>query len=154
MKTFQTTLTPEYTYILILSMDIQGLSTFTLLDSKRQVLETVYIQHSNFCEENYFEGTVDGLYFGGTCEAPLDIIVTYSSQWRYTALRCMRCDVLFDLLCWDLPSLTVLSAFRALPSPSFDITQLHAHHSSRSHATRLRKRDTQLGWDGQVTSVI
>ena len=80
MKTFQTTLTPEYTYILILSMDIQGLSTFTLLDSKRQVLETVYIQHSNFCEENYFEGTVDGLYFGGTCEAPLDIIVTYSSQ--------------------------------------------------------------------------
>lgn len=79
MKSFKTTLTPEYTYTLVLSMSSSGLSTFTLLDSKRQKVEEVTIQHTNLCESNYFEGTVQGLYFGGTCEAPLDIVVSYYS---------------------------------------------------------------------------
>jgi len=30
------------------------------------------------CVSNYFEGTVQGLYFGGTCRAPEDVVVVYS----------------------------------------------------------------------------
>jgi hypothetical protein len=77
LKTFSTTLYPEAAYTLGMSMSETGLTTFSLLDSKKFLLETQAVQHQNLCVDNFYEGIVDGLYFGGTCEAPVDVIVTY-----------------------------------------------------------------------------
>ena len=60
-------------------MDENGLSTFSLFDFQLREIESQTIQHTNICEENYFKGTVDGLYFGGTCTAPSEIIVSYTA---------------------------------------------------------------------------
>lgn len=79
MKTFTNTILPDQIYKLTLTMNDDGLSTFDLSDINNNLIETQYINHENKCIKNYYEGIVDGLYFGGTCRAPIDIIVTYYS---------------------------------------------------------------------------
>lgn len=78
MREFATTIATDTPYMLVMSMDAAGLSTFTLADSAGTALETQTIQHTVTCPDNYFEGTVQGWYFGGTCRAPEDVLVTYS----------------------------------------------------------------------------
>lgn len=34
---------------------------------------------SQLCLDDYYEGTVQGLYFGGTCAAPEEVVCTYWS---------------------------------------------------------------------------
>jgi len=77
LKDFTTTLFPDTEYIFALSMDESGLSTFTLFDSDSNFIEVQTVQHLNKCTDNYWEGIVDGLYFGGTCVAPESVIVSY-----------------------------------------------------------------------------
>ena len=82
LKVFANTLLPETYYQLQLSMDSNGKSTFTLYSYDKAtedavVIETQYVYHKTLCTKNYFEGTVQGLYNGGTCEAPLEIAVEY-----------------------------------------------------------------------------
>ena len=79
MKEFATTIETDKKYMLIMAMDETGLSTFTLADASGNPLETQTVQHTVTCPDNYFEGTVQGWYFGGTCRAPEDVLVTYSS---------------------------------------------------------------------------
>lgn len=79
MKAFKTTIETDVNYVLIMSMDESGLTTFTLADAAGAPLESQYVQHTATCPDNYFEGTVQGLYFGGTCRAPEDIVVVFSS---------------------------------------------------------------------------
>jgi hypothetical protein len=59
-------------------MDIDGLSIFSLYDESKTLLEQQTVQHLNTCVDNFSEGEVQGLYFGGTCRAPIDVVVTYS----------------------------------------------------------------------------
>lgn len=83
MKSFKTTVVPNEAYRYRMIMDANGLSTFMLyggVGGEETLLETVTIQHKVTCSDNYNEGTVDGLYFGGTCEAPEDIVVVYQSK--------------------------------------------------------------------------
>ena len=42
-------------------------------------IETQTTVHDTLCEDNYYEGTVNGLYYGGTCRAPEDVVVEYES---------------------------------------------------------------------------
>jgi hypothetical protein len=79
MKEFATTIETETDYMLIMSMDDKGLTTFTLADADGTPLESQFVQHTVTCPDNYFEGTVQGLYFGGTCRAPEDVAVVFSS---------------------------------------------------------------------------
>jgi hypothetical protein len=79
LKTFRTTLEPNIEYILNLVQDSTGLSTFNLQSSTGAIIETQYVQHTVTCSNNYAEGTVEGLYFGGTCRAPADLVVSYRS---------------------------------------------------------------------------
>ena len=78
MKAFTTTISTETKYMLIMGMDNTGLTTFSLAQSDGTVIESQYVQHKNTCEDNYYEGTVQGWYFGGTCRAPVDVTVVYS----------------------------------------------------------------------------
>jgi hypothetical protein len=80
MKTFKTTVSPNVAYRYRMIMDSTGLSTFMLYGSDETLLETVTVQHTVTCSENYNEGTVDGLYFGGTCAAPEEIVVLYQAK--------------------------------------------------------------------------
>jgi hypothetical protein len=79
LKPFITTIEPEVNYKLELLLDETGLSTFILKTEGNVEIERQYVQHSVTCVDNYFEGTVDGLYFGGTCTAPTNIVVNYIS---------------------------------------------------------------------------
>eukprot|EP01031_Cornospumella_fuschlensis_P028992 gene28992-34994_t len=79
LKEFHTLIFPDTQYILQLIMDSTGLSTFNLRDKYGSLLESQYVQHSQLCEDNFYEGTVQGLYFGGTCAAPEEIVCTYWS---------------------------------------------------------------------------
>jgi hypothetical protein len=78
LKEFMTTILPNVYYIYELVMDETGLSTFILRDETGLELEKQTVQHKNLCVENYYEGTVNGLYFGGTCRAPIDILAVYT----------------------------------------------------------------------------
>ena len=78
LKEFTLTILPETRYMLIMSMSEEGLTTFTLANADGTVLEVQTVQHSNLCDD-YNKGVVDGLYFGGTCEAPEDVYCTYQS---------------------------------------------------------------------------
>ena len=81
LKEFSTTLFPDKTYELTMDMDDTGLTNFGLFDADlSSELEKQSVQHDNMCTDNFYEGTVDGLYFGGTCEAPEDVVVTYYSS--------------------------------------------------------------------------
>lgn len=77
MKSFKTTIDPEKYYIYQIIMDESGLSTFILRDENSAELERQTVQHKVLCEDNYFEGTVNGLYFGGTCAAPIEVDAHY-----------------------------------------------------------------------------
>lgn len=78
MKTFKTVISPEIVYTYQLIMDATGISTFVLKTAEGVELERQIVQHTALCADNYFEGTVQGLYFGGTCKAPVEIIATYT----------------------------------------------------------------------------
>jgi len=80
MKTFQNTILPNKFYNLTLSMNVNGTSNFILADESGNYIETQYIIHNTTCEKNFNKGLLTALYFGGTCTAPTDIIVTYISD--------------------------------------------------------------------------
>lgn len=79
LKDFKTLIAPDTKYKLQLVMDETGLSVFNLRDEGGALLETQTVQHSQLCVDDYFQGTVQGLYFGGTCEAPEKVVCTYWS---------------------------------------------------------------------------
>lgn len=79
LKPFTTTILPEVKYVLQLIMDDSGQSIFNLKDENSQLLETQIVQHSQLCLDDYYQGTVQGLYFGGTCAAPEQVVCTYWS---------------------------------------------------------------------------
>jgi hypothetical protein len=62
---------PDIQYHYTIEMDSQGQSIFTLADSTGTPIESHTVIHSNVCADNYFEGTVLDLYFGGTVLARL-----------------------------------------------------------------------------------
>lgn len=78
-KVFSTLLLTEVIYSLALEMNADGQSRFRLSTSSGDLIEEQVIQHDNKCEDNYFEGILHGLYFGGTCVAPEDISIQYFS---------------------------------------------------------------------------
>jgi len=79
LQEFKTTIYANTQYKYTLAMDETGLSTFILSSVDGTELETQYVQHTVLCVDNYFEGTVQGLYFGGTCAAPITVIAKYES---------------------------------------------------------------------------
>ena len=79
LKEFVTLLEPNVQYNLLLTMDAVGLTTYSILSKEGLIIEEQYVQHNVTCPDNYFEGEVQGLYFGGTCRAPEDVIVIFSS---------------------------------------------------------------------------
>jgi hypothetical protein len=78
-KPFKTLVAPNVFYKYQMIMDETGLTTFILKTAEDVELERTFIQHNQTCVENYYEGTVNGLYFGGTCMAPVEIIAEYKS---------------------------------------------------------------------------
>lgn len=79
LKPFTTLLTPGVTYTLALSMDSAGLTSYILMTGAGETLETQQVQHANPCVDNFSEGAVQGLYFGGDCRAPEEVGVLYTS---------------------------------------------------------------------------
>ena len=79
LKPFKTTVAPETEYVFQLTMDETGLSTFILRDANNNAeIERQTVQHNNACKDNYYEGLLQGLYFGGTCTAPVEVVAMYS----------------------------------------------------------------------------
>lgn len=78
-KTFSTIVQPSVAYILGMESFINGTVAHTLSSSNGTLLELKTNVHSNLCTTNYQEGTVLGLYFGGTCTAPQAISVKYEA---------------------------------------------------------------------------
>lgn len=78
LKDFKTLLYPNVFYTLVLETNAAGQAIYSILDSNGNFLEQQIVQHLNACE-NYNEGTIQGLYFGGTCTAPVEVIVNYLS---------------------------------------------------------------------------
>lgn len=60
-------------------MESNGLSNFLLYDAVGTLVEVQSVQHENICAENYYEGVLQGLYFGGTCRAPVEVVVEYGA---------------------------------------------------------------------------
>lgn len=80
LRVFKTLVVPEVEFRLRMVMAVDGQTMFSLIDPiTGTVMEQQIVQHKQTCPDNYFEGTVNGLYFGGTCVAPEDVWVTYSS---------------------------------------------------------------------------
>ena len=79
LKQFDTLIEPDVKYILKLTVNDMGLTTYGLLDAEAVLIEQQQVQHNNTCVDNYFEGELQGLYFGGTCRAPVDVTVIYES---------------------------------------------------------------------------
>jgi hypothetical protein len=79
LQPFATLIDPGVTYTLAISMDNSGLSTYILMNESGQQMETQTVQHANACVDNYYEGVVQGLYFGGNCRAPEEVGVLYTS---------------------------------------------------------------------------
>jgi hypothetical protein len=77
LQPFKYTVEPEVPYKYTLAMNVNGESVFTLADANDNFIESHTVVHAVTCPDNYFEGTVQGLYFGGTCQAPEDIVVIY-----------------------------------------------------------------------------
>jgi hypothetical protein len=77
IQRFKFTVEPEVPYKYTIEMNAQGQSIFSLSDAAGSLIETHTVIHSELCLDNYYEGTVQGLYFGGTCTAPETIVVTY-----------------------------------------------------------------------------
>ena len=79
LPVFNSTISPDVPYKYTMLMDETGLTTFTLSTAEGAFIEAVTVQHDNLCEKDYFEGTVQGLYFGGTCAAPVTVVAVYKS---------------------------------------------------------------------------
>ncbi|CAM9461179.1 unnamed protein product, partial [Ectocarpus fasciculatus] len=79
LKIFGNLFYPNINYYLGLAMDESGLSTFTVSSADGVEIESISVQHSNLCSENFNEGSLQGFYFGGTCTAPIDVTVQFSS---------------------------------------------------------------------------
>ena len=80
-KTFKTTLLPNVYYNLTLAMSADGQSAFILSDPyKNEELETQYVFHNKTCQGTYSKGLLAGLYFGGTCTAPIEVVVDYRQK--------------------------------------------------------------------------
>ena len=77
-KTFSTILQTDVAYILGMKSFDDGSVVHSLFSSDWTLLEFKTNYHSNLCT-NYEQGSVLGLYFGGTCTAPEDISVTYEA---------------------------------------------------------------------------
>lgn len=77
-KVFSTILQPGIAYILKMASFADGRVEHSIYSSDWTLLETKTNQHLNLCT-NYLEGSVLGLYFGGTCVAPEDISVLYET---------------------------------------------------------------------------
>ena len=80
LKTFKTTILPNYYYNLTIAMNVSGISSFILSDpyNNNEELETQYTIHNNKCEKDFSKGVLAGLYFGGTCTAPEDVVVKFT----------------------------------------------------------------------------
>jgi hypothetical protein len=83
LKEFKTVIYPEKKYRFNIDMFENGTSVFSLFEVNidglsESFLESESVLHSNTCVDNYYEGTVDGLYFGGTCASPVELTVVYS----------------------------------------------------------------------------
>jgi hypothetical protein len=78
LKVFNTTVYPNTLYRLVMEMQPDGLTIFSLATNAGDVIESQTVQHDNACADNYYEGTIDGLYFGGTCAAPEIVSVTFN----------------------------------------------------------------------------
>lgn len=80
LQPFTFTLLPNTQYILNMQMDESGKTIFSILDAETNVvIDSVSVQHLTTCPNDFFKGTVNGLYFGGDCTAPVEVVVTYSS---------------------------------------------------------------------------
>ena len=77
LREFKTILQPEIQYGLGMESFANGSVAYSLLDSQGILLEQIVNQHENLCSK-FQQGLIHGLYFGGTCRAPLDIMVTYA----------------------------------------------------------------------------
>ncbi len=77
-KTFSTILQPDVAYILGMESYSNGTVLHSLSSSDGALLESKMNIHANLCA-NYEQGTVLGLYFGGTCPAPQAISVRYAA---------------------------------------------------------------------------
>lgn len=78
LQAFATTVLPNTRITLGMDMHADGNTLFTLYDAETGVaVETQTTVHDTLCEDNYYEGTVNGLYYGGTCRAPEDVVVEY-----------------------------------------------------------------------------
>ena len=84
LQEFTTILKPDVEYALGMESFGNGSVAFMLLDGQGQFLEQVVNDHEHRCS-NFEQGMVLGLYFGGTCTAPLDITVTYAQGLGATA---------------------------------------------------------------------
>ena len=78
LQPFAITIEPYVPYKFSIDLDEKGASIFSLSTIDGKLLETHTVLHTITCTDNYFEGVVDGLYFGGDCRAPEDLVVTYS----------------------------------------------------------------------------
>lgn len=78
-KTFTTILQPDVAFILGMESFADGTVLHSLYTEDWALLESKTNAHSNLCT-NYEQGSVLGLYFGGTCTAPDDITVTYEAM--------------------------------------------------------------------------
>ena len=79
-QTFSTIVQPNVAYILGMESFADGSVLHSLYDGDWTLLETKTNVHNNRCEANYEQGSVLGLYFGGTCTAPDDIKVAYEAM--------------------------------------------------------------------------
>lgn len=80
LQPFDTLVNINTYYTLNMVMDEEGLTTYNLYTTDMKLLETHVVQHTQLCSDNYYMGTVNGLYFGGDCKAPVDIVVQYKSE--------------------------------------------------------------------------
>ena len=76
--TFSTVLQPDVTFVLGMRSLPDGTVVHSLYSRDWSLLESKTNTHTNLCT-NYQEGSVQGLYFGGTCTAPEDISVVYEA---------------------------------------------------------------------------
>jgi hypothetical protein len=79
LQPFSFLLLTDTPYQLRMQMDAGGKTTFSVSDATGAVKDTVEVQHATTCPDDFFKGTVNGLYFGGDCTAPEDVLVTYSN---------------------------------------------------------------------------
>jgi hypothetical protein len=80
LKVFHTLVSAEVPYEYALRMDDSGASTFQLADQTGALLETIVVNHKTRCVDNYYQGSLQGFYFGGQCTAPEQVSVIYSGK--------------------------------------------------------------------------